>query len=81
MSVAPGGIGILAQTLRWKSSSSVQFGVRSRRISDSLVCGVAELLGLKAGSRVKLYLEELACLWLTPLSVDALVLVACPTNS
>ena len=78
MSVAPGGIGILAQTLRWKSSSSGSSASEVLRISDSFVCGVAELLGLIASLRVKLYLEKLGCRRLTPLSVDALVLIAFP---
>jgi hypothetical protein len=55
-----------------------QFGVRSLRISNSFICGVAELLRLIASLRVKLYLEELGCRRLTPLSVDALVLIAFP---
>jgi hypothetical protein len=56
-----------------------QFSVRSLRISDSFIGGVAELLRLIASLRVKLYLEELACRRLTPLRVDALVLIAFPS--
>ena len=71
----------MAQTLRWKSFKFVKFGVRSLGFRIRSYAAWLSCLRLKAGSRVKLYLEKLACLWLTPLSVDALVLIACPTNS
>jgi hypothetical protein len=59
----------------------VKFGGRSARIPDSFVCRMAKLLGLEAGPRVKLHLEELTRLWLTPLSVNALVLITVPRIS
>jgi hypothetical protein len=54
----------------------VQLEFRGLRASDSLVGVVRKLLGLEARAGVELYLETLAGLWLTPLSIDPLVLVA-----
>jgi len=59
----------------------VKFGGRGAGIPDSLVCLMAKLLGLEAGPRVKLHLEALTRLWLTPLSVNAFVLITVPRIS
>lgn len=71
----------LGANLALEAFKFVKFGGRSPGIPDSLVCRMAKLLALEAGPRVKLHLETLARLWLTPLGVNALVLITVPRIS